>query len=189
VLNPISTLTGGTVSGDRVQRVYTPQSVVDALLRLWPEGIVADPCSGPDSLVPAQLRLMPPYNGCVYDKRTRAVLREADEKKGITEISEPLMQPGWANWPERTYVNPEFDQLRHWIRQFLESWEVVLMTPVRPHRRWWRPLLRYSYTCFLDPLRFVGFSGTFPSALALCYRGPRLEQWKLATAQIGEVIP
>lgn len=190
MLHPISTLTGGTVAGeDRVQRIYTPQSVVDALLRLWPEGIVLDPCSGPESIVPALVSIMPPANGCKHDKRTRAVLRKANKRAGIVEISEPLSQPGWLHWPERTYVNPEFDQLKHWIRQFLESWEAVLLTPVRPHRKWWRPLLRASYVCYLDPLSFAGFTNTFPAPLALCYRGARLAQWREATISIGEICP
>lgn len=189
-LNPISTLTGGTVGeGDRLQRIYTPSSIaVGVLGELWPEGVLCDPCSGPDSLVPALIRLMPPQNGCRYDLRSRVIIRPAKPKEGITEISEPLNQPGLERWPPRTYLNPDFDQLKGWIAQFVESWECVMLTPVRPHRRWWRALLRHSSVCWLDPVKFAGYAASFPAPLALCYRGDRDAAWRSAASKVGEVI-
>jgi hypothetical protein len=38
---------------DRPQDVFTPQFMIDAILKVWPEGIALDPCSHPDSIVPA----------------------------------------------------------------------------------------------------------------------------------------
>ena len=35
----------------REQTIYTPQSIIDVVLKVWPEGIALDPCSGPGSIV------------------------------------------------------------------------------------------------------------------------------------------
>ena len=57
----------GSKAGKRVQRVYTPPVIAHDLLgAVWPEGVACDPCSGPDSLVEARIRIMPPMNGCRY---------------------------------------------------------------------------------------------------------------------------
>lgn len=166
-MNALKSFADGSRSGKRNQTVYTPQSIVDALLRLWPEGIAMDPCSGPDSIVPALWNLMPPINGCKYDKKAGPAFIEY--------------------WPERTYVNPEFDNLQPWILQFCESIECVLLVPVRTHRKWWRDLLRCGADiCWLDPLRFVGYEQSFPAPLALCYRGVR--DFEAAVDGLGEVL-
>lgn len=38
---------------DRPQDVFTPQFLIDAILRVWPEGIALDPCANRDAIVPA----------------------------------------------------------------------------------------------------------------------------------------
>lgn len=38
---------------DRPQDVFTPQFLIDAILKVWPEGIAMDPCANPDAIVPA----------------------------------------------------------------------------------------------------------------------------------------
>lgn len=194
--NAVDSLYGGELVGKRSQRVYTPISIVEALRALWPEGVACDPCSGPGSLVPAAFRVMPPQNGCKYVTEIPRLGDDGEQAtevnaKGKTVLAYIPAPPGLPFWPARTYVNPEFgDQLRDWIAQFLESWEVVMLAPIRPHRKWYRPLLRQpTSVCWLDPLTFVGFDQTFPAALGLFYRGDRQEQWRAATAKIGEVIP
>lgn len=181
----LQSLIDGSKTGKRPQRIYTPTEVVDVLQALWPEGIQCDPCSGPDSVVPAAVKIMPPDNGCAYEVVGRS-LRHARQ--------EPVID----TWPQRTYVNPEFVALRAWVHQFLESWECVLMTPVRSHRRWWRPVLHAppedpllpgSAVCYLDPVKFVGFQEKFPAPLALCYRGERYDVWRKVTSHLGEVLP
>jgi len=189
----VDSLFGGERSGKRVQRVYTPPEVWSALDLLWPEGVVLDPCSGPDSVGRTLMRVMPPANGCKYIDRVPALGPDGEhvvdaESGKLVYVPAP---PGLAYWPERTYANPEFDPLGPWIRQFLESWEVVLLSPVRPHRKWWRPLLRRpQLVAWLDPLRFVGHAGSFPAPLVLVYRGARIGAFCSAveTLELGEVI-
>ena len=65
--NALHSLRDATRVRKRKQVVYTPQAVVDVLLTLWPEGIALDPCSGPDSIVPAARSIMPPDDGLAID--------------------------------------------------------------------------------------------------------------------------
>jgi hypothetical protein len=142
---------------EREQSICTPQPIVDALLRLWPEGITCDPCSCDASIVPAALRIDAEQNGLSF-----------------------------SMWPLRTYVNPPYDKLRPWIERFMRSWECVLLVPVRPHRKLWRPLWDPSVVrCWLEPVKFIGFDQAMPIPLVLAYRGER--DFAAATEGIGYV--
>lgn len=91
-------------------------------------------------------------------------------------------------WPARTYVNPPYNDLRPWIERFERTEECVILTPVRTHRRWWRPVL-YFHICWLNPIKFIGYEQTFPAPLALVYNGEREAAFKRATKGLGECSP
>ncbi len=176
--------------GKRGQRVYTPQCVVDVLLATWPEGVMCDPCSGPASIVPAAIRIMPPQNGCRYV--TKIPTLDADGEPLADAEGDLVYQkapPGLVSWPRRTYINPEFSDLAAWLRQFAESDDVIALAPVRCHRRWWRAAMRGATVAELDPIAFVGHTHKFPAPLALAYRGPRTDAFHaaIATSKIGEI--
>lgn len=182
----------GSKSGKRIQRVYTPPEIVGILHGLWPEGIMCDPCSGPESLVDAMIRIMPPANGCRYMTKIPLLGDDgepvADEEGDLVYIPAP---PGCPLWPQRTYLNPEFAILEPWLRQFSESTEVVGLFPVRPQRAWWREfILTDAVACaWLDPIKFVGHKQTFPAPLVLAYRGDRRHVYTelVERSGIGEV--
>lgn len=128
----------------RLQRIHTPGPVLQAIARLWPEGIALDPSGSPDGLVVAERIVIPPEDGLIID------------------------------WPERTYCNPPYDSLETWLSRYTRSWEAIMLVPVRTHRRWFRAAMRASsQVVWLDPLRFVGFEAAFPTGLCFLYRGSR----------------
>ncbi len=188
----VDSLFGGDRVGKRVQRVYTPPIVCSVIDRVWPEGLVCDPCSGPDSIVPALLRIMPPANGCKYILEVPGETGAAcDPDKDLRSSCAWPFVPGIERWPERTYINPEFGDLQEWIRQFVESWEVIMLSPVRTHRRWYRASMRKpAVVAYLDPLAFIGHEQKFPAPLALTYRGSRRFAFERAIEEtkIGEVV-
>ena len=157
-MNALQSLHNGSLTGKREQSIYTPQSIVDALLRLWTEGIACDPCPGEGgSIVPAAVTC----------------------EDGLV----------WPCWPRRTYVNPPYDDLKPWIERFERSWECVLLTPVRTHRKWWRPLLADHYLrCWLNPVKFIGYAQTFPAPLVLVYNGNRGGAFDKAFKELGDVV-
>lgn len=170
-MNALQSLHNGALTGKREQSIYTPQCIVDALLRLWPEGIACDPCWGPGSIVPATIKCRAPG---------------AEEEPAWLE---PTWEDGlrFPFWPARTYVNPPYDDLQPWIERFHASWECVLLTPVRTHRKWWRPLLQDHYLrCWLNPIKFIGYAQTFPAPLVLVYNGSRGAFYK-AFEGLGDV--
>lgn len=152
----------GTMTGKREQRIYTPQSIVDALLEVWPH-VAMDPCSGPDSLVPAHARIEPPENGLAI------------------------------RWPRYTYVNPPYDKLYPWLEHGDRDVETIWLIPVRPHRRWWRDFIfhldpqKRPMVCWMDPLKFHGYDATFPAPLCVAYTGVHHEKFRRAFARFGFV--
>ena len=155
----------------REQTVYTPQCIIDALLKLWPEGIALDPCSGPDSIVPATVAFM--RVECGFAKLAGGV-----QSPGRDGLSIP--------WPERTYFNPPYNDIKPWLDKFVESYEVVGLVPVRTHRKWWRYAAWHaSEICYLDPLKFHGYEQTFPAPLCAMYNGGRSTSFRQAFAPLG----
>lgn len=153
---------------DRPQVVYTPQVVVDALATLWPEGIQLDPCSGPDSIVPARIQWFGEQVPTGRFKRT----------------GEPILKwtgPGLSGeWPERTYINPPYCDLQDWLAVAVDKGilsaggELAFLIPLRTSRRWFREYLGHTTrVCLLDPLVFEGYEQSFPAPLVLAYHGDR----------------
>lgn len=137
--------TGDTTENE--QRIHTPMSVLRPVYQLWPEGVACEPYSSPDSLV------------------------VADEKHGPEfEIKDSLFVP----WPDRSYINPAYNDLQRAFAHGMQFDEQVWLIPVRPHRKWWRKARRAcDLVVWMDPLKFVGYDQSFPAALAIFYRGRR----------------
>ena len=131
---------------DRPQEIYTPQSVIDVVLATFGE-IVLDPCSGPDSIVPARIK---------YD--------------GTAEQWDGLL----SRWFRKTYFNPPYKNLRDWLikadAEASQARPIIGLFPVRPHRKWFRDLLLNRSgveIVYLDPLKFRGYDQAFPAPLCL----------------------
>lgn len=154
---------------ERNGRIYTPQPVVDALLGLWPDGIDLDPCSGPDSLVPARMNLWP------------------DAPETETTFPADSLELVWS--VGTCYVNPPYGRpLKSFLAKLAkrEPEEQAALIPVRPHRKWWRAcVFEAEEICWLDPLKFVGYSSSFPAPLCVVYWGEARDVFREAFAGLG----
>lgn len=105
-------------------------------------------------------------------------------------------------WRDKTYVNPPYNALKHWLDKSTEehqaqrATEQILLIPVRPNRAWWcKYMIEVNAFAYLKPLRFVGYKQAFPAPLALVYLGQNAAEFvqitkksKLATyVRIGGV--
>lgn len=142
----------GFATGQRMyrpQEIYTPQSIINFCLKIWPEGIALDPCTDENSIVPARRRITKIENG-------------------LTQLWEPF-----------TYINPPYNDLKNWFAHGLtQPAEQIWLVPVRTHRIWWRAFVgESSAVVFLDSgLIFLGYEQSFPAPLCLVYFGNRIEQ-------------
>lgn len=141
--------------GDRPQEIRTPPEIIAMVLDAFEGPIALDPCAPTFS--------DPSFPADRY-------VREAEN--GLT-----------VDWGDRTFVNPPFDDLRPWLRKAAntgaQGHRVILLTPWRSHRRWFREALQSTQVAtFLDATKFVGYKTTFPVPLALlcwnCVAGPGL---------------
>lgn len=161
--NALDSLRDGTRK--RQHRIHTPAPIWDGLRNHWAlyGGVQLDPCWSPDALERPPMVCYP-------------------------EHEHEMMRDGLAiDWVPRTYCNPPFGKLKPWILKFTASWEVILLAPVRPHRRWYRhAMARHSAIVWLDPLCFDGYDHTFPAPLALMYRGERPMSFLRCFGELGE---
>lgn len=172
----LDSLHGAPPAGGREQRVYTPQSIVDALLRLWPDGIRLDPCSGPDSIVPAAVHVVPDQDS----------LPRQCAQRGTWIVGDGLAVP----WVARTYANPPFGTLRVWLERGAASSEVAMLVPVRTRRPWWRAVVFGEFgpeRCWLDSTRFAGHRNSYPADLVMLYWGSRTDEFRKAFECLGTV--
>jgi hypothetical protein len=143
---------------DRPQDINTPPLIVDAILRVWPEGIALDPCDNATSITHAKTSIKWPENGLAVD------------------------------WPDYTYVNPPYKQLRPWMQKAVRYKEHMLLIPVRTNRRWWCVYERKATAiCRLKPFAFLGHKQSFPSSLVMLYYGSRPRSFADAFAPLGEI--
>ncbi len=167
-------LVGG---GERPQQIYTPQTIIDAILRVWPH-IALDPCSGPDSIVPAACR-------CYVSEKP-----DGKFTPGPGEIDGTKLP-----WVDHTYANPPFRFLKQWLGKARTEGavcEVMMLAPVRPHRVWWREARESAAaTAWLNPVIFRDYKSGFPVPMALLYWGELVEvfTWSIESAGLGDVEP
>lgn len=92
-------------------------------------------------------------------------------------------------WPEQSYCNPPYVELRRWFEHGQHFNEVIWLVPVRTHRVWFRDWWNLlDVRLGLDPLCFKGFDSTFPAPLMLGYRGDRRDEFYLAFHQLGGLL-
>lgn len=178
--------------GTRPQEIYTPKVVVDAILKVWPH-IALDPCTGPGSIIPS-------LDVCYVKPKFVAVLKKGEpvlDKNGQPKVKvlfradagerDGLME----RWVDYTYCNPPFSVLKDWMLKARhegdDGLEIMLLTPVRPHRRWWRDVEDTSTeTCFLDPITFEGYKASFPQPMCMMYWGNLPSLFRLAFERLGD---
>ena len=149
----------------REQTIYTPETVLKVVLEVWPEGIELDPCTGPNSIVPATTK--------------------------FTEADDGLEQ----HWHRRTYCNPPYDALQMWLAKAMYTVavehveEIIVLCPVRTNRDWFRCAWKHcSSRAALNPVKFVGYKSGFPAPLCLLYWGSRVEEFDKAVLALGEPL-
>jgi hypothetical protein len=145
--------------GDAEQRIYTPVPIIELCLAVWPEGIGCDPFPG--DLAP------------------------------VTSLAAARLLDGFAEpWPDRSYANPPFNRLKEAMAvaalaghggrvarpSFDEPQETILLGPAQTHRTWFWPHSG-MVVAWLKPLKFVGFTSTYPKPLCLHYWGSRRERF------------
>lgn len=142
--------------GNSEQEVRTPPYVIRIVMRAFAGGIALDPC--------APTRAQPSFEAARY-------VREAEDGLALP-------------WVDRTYVNPPFGNLAPWLaKASIEGspqCRIVMLVPVRTHRRWFRSALRSADASgggifFLDPVKFLGHSAGFPAPLCLMAWGCKPE--------------
>jgi DNA N-6-adenine-methyltransferase Dam len=163
----------------RPQTVLTPPCIVAGLERLWPDGIDLDPCSCPESLVPAKFRFL-----------------EADGNNGLDR-----------GWWGHVYVNEPFDQLKAWLAKCQTEWRreevmaIVNLCPWRSRRPWFRAAYKDAdAVMLLDPVTFYdsttgkpwasasGQVSQFPENCCLLYWGTDPRAFEAAFADLGEPL-
>lgn len=177
--------------GARNQTVLTPQTVIDGLLALWPEGIAFDAAHGPESIVPAAEKTStrglldswphrtyanPPYGACLRNPaRDGAAAHEHEVSKAAEKAAAKAekRKPRSIRRPDSIEVAGLGDWLEHQLER--SEGESVVLAPVRTHRKWFRAWLRrLGAAVFLDPLKFEGYAQAFPAPLVLgFYIGPQ----------------
>ena len=142
---------------DREQTVNTPPAVIEAIGKLWPEGIALDPAHG--------------GNSCV----------------GARVVCDGVVSDGLAvEWPDFTFCNPPFKHLKQWMPKCVRYSEHMMLVPVRTNRSWWIDKAKdTTMICWLRPVRFVGHAQTFPAPLAMLYYGVRVSEFCRAFRELG----
>ncbi|HKY51667.1 MAG TPA: DNA N-6-adenine-methyltransferase [Candidatus Limnocylindria bacterium] len=103
----------------------TPQEVVDALLRFWPDGPDLDPCTNERSIVPCRRRYT------------------------LADCIEPQHQEWRAD--DRIYCNPPFSDTAPWARRMsMHTGAVVGCVLADPSVSWWRDIWSADAICFPD---------------------------------------
>lgn len=191
ILDPVRELFGGSIGFDPCP---AEGSLVD------PEACAKVPWRDIWDMAAALCRTMPTpeHTACTWaylqgdipqkdipkEIRKECVLRATEIKKAI--YAQFSHTSGCVvDWPGRTFCNPVYGNkgpettlgtFRDFCAAFARSKsEAVMLCPVRSHRDWWcRDVLgACDAITYLAPVKFEGFSQTFPAPLCLAYKGPR----------------
>lgn len=143
---------GKNAPENRVQEVWTPEWIWDAVKIALGGEIACDPCaaSKPEGWR-AQLNITKPgaFQGLV-------------QHNGMTGVCLDARGEDW-DFPT-IYVNPPYNDLRAWLeaccRAAYAGRAVVALVPDRARRKWWCDLTRSGERVMLAPVKFVGHSGT-----------------------------
>ncbi len=179
---------------ERPQEIYTPHPIIDAVQLVWGR-IALDPCWGPGSIIEADAHYYVPPRievRMVKDPKTKKYV----EKARTVFVASPTDTDGlWLPWVDFTFVNPPFALLKDWLaKALLESAlgkEIMVLCPVRPHRKWWRTAARSTNgICYLNPVKFLGNKSALPLPMCVMYFGERSSLFKTAfeDARLGECL-
>jgi hypothetical protein len=132
--------------GERIQRIHTPIEIWRRLAILWPEGVACDPCSSPEALHHPPIHCYPEHEN---PKR----------RDGISFA-----------WPDRSFFNPPWGDLRLWLGHAQGCGESVGLIPVRIRRHWFRHFMGSTLAhVMLDRLSFAGQQNAYPGDVAIVY--------------------
>lgn len=177
----------GNVGGQaRKQETWTPAWIIMAAHAAM-GGIEYDPCAASDpagwfaehnDTLPAE---------AVDLERRQLATKSKKERAFIARQLRPFYLGGslLTPWRQRNFVNQPFKWLEHWLRKCAEEAKdgkrIVQIGPVRPHRSWWRPLVKTAVqVVYLRwDVVFQGHSQAFPAPLALC-------SWNCIVPYLGE---
>jgi len=169
-LQTVKALTGTKEPGPeqpRPQEVYTPHEIVELLLYLWGE-VALDPCWGPRSVVPARTHYYVPER----------FVMDVEGNIAASFESQPGDEDGLAlPWCDHTFANPPFQhpELSYWLKKAMRegiNHEVIVLSPVRPHRVWYREALaECTRAAFLNPVKFLDNVSAHPQPMSLLYWG------------------
>ena len=188
-------LSDASRTGKREQTVLTGQPITDLLRAFWGDTCL-DPCAPP----PGPVRVECDYRVTRGGKRMHPDDCRHCGGQGWTlqtydldpEYAIRLPHDGrLAPWPDRTFCNPPYSDLRSWFIDTAPDARVLWYVPSRPHRRWYRAwAATLTDLIALNPQRFRGYTAAFPAPLVLGYRGPRdsvpLLRQLVADADLGE---
>lgn len=170
--------------------MYTPREIIDAILRVWPH-IELDPCTGPYSIVPARTtcfvspKTVPAMKGGAQQVDTKGnpkfkIVYDADSN----EI-DGLLVP----WCDYTFVNPPYARLEEWLAKAADEGrrgrEVMVLCPLRPHRKWFRASTQGALVWDLNPVKFVGYKSAAPMAMCIVYWGENEMLFREAFVNLG----
>ncbi len=176
---------------EREQQTYTPLCLKEMLETLAGGRIALDPCSGPGSI----LNAIEAWEGTRVQK-TDAKGRPKFRKDGspMLEWTGPGLERTWLR-DGLVYCNEPYNDLQAWLAKAQHeactlsdtATGIVLLGPVRPHRKWWRTAWNDADArAWLDPLTFGGWDQSFPAPLCLWYWGAR-PQWFAEVFEASEL--
>jgi hypothetical protein len=166
--------------GVRDQVVYTPQSVVDGLLKFWPGGVAYDAAGADGSLVaatkttehrglidpwPDRTYCNPPYGASLFDPANEFETAAAEVR--IRNAAKAAGKKS-VKWPKGMPIKKA--GLKDWLSFQLDmsEGESIMLVPNRTHRKWLRAWRREVHALVeLDPLTFRGHKQAFPAPLVL----------------------
>jgi len=166
----------------------TPQHIIEAVLRAFGGGIDLDPCSNPDSIVPAGRRIW-------LAKWRDWYLEDHQELPLDVEVGDGLL----ATWGGNVFCNPPYSSGT--MGAFMSRAEgmvearggsAIFLVPSKTDIRAWQKHVRSaSAVCFIaGRLTFGGAEAgaTFPSALVLWTADRALpHRFALETCELGQV--
>lgn len=150
---------------------YTPQHVIDRVLKVFGGEIDLDPCSNSDDPALANVRA----------------------SRYFTQHTDGLSQPWCVRDYTRVYMNPPYgDEIPPWIDRLIEAYEdeeigeAIALVPGRIDTAWFRPLWKYAICAVYGRLRFSGVENSAPFPSVIVYMGPNVDRFKKEFGDIGQ---
>jgi hypothetical protein len=171
-----------TGKNDRKQEILTPKPITDFVRLVFGGPIMLDPCS--------------PVGGTPNVQALDWM--SGPDAPGRDGLKEP--------WQDATFCNPPFGKLKDWLAKAVDEAEalcqsvggpaerqrIVVLCPNRTNRPWFRKARdlakRTGFVLELNPVTFVGCTGTFPvPCVLLAFNVPQscLLRWPWPIYTVG----